>query len=72
MYPGMDEMSFLEIVRVFYDNDVFVALLGGFRFVDRLFMATVGYLSTWIVQPKKVALDNQGHHVHDDKVAIQM
>lgn len=64
IYPSMDDMSFLQILRVFYDNDVFVALPGGFKILDRLFMATAGYLSTWVVQSKKVALDHEGRHVH--------
>jgi hypothetical protein len=49
----MDEVSFLEVVRAFYDNDVFVALPGGLKVVDRVSMAMAGYLSTWIVRPKK-------------------
>lgn len=61
-YTGpISNLSFLQVVRVFYDGDTYIALPGNIRILDQLFTWTVGYIASWIVQGKAVAVDREGH-----------
>lgn len=63
----ISELSFLQVVRVFYDGDTYIALPGNIRILDQLFTWTVGYIASWIVPRKKVAVDGEGHVIQKKK-----